>query len=542
MFERSTLSNKKPLINFAYIFWATLLLTMIARYTYLGLNYYPVLDDNNMYGFIFNSYTSKEAFIRLATSRPIAYFFDCFIISRLWRDMWIVLIMITILHWLCCIILFKIFGMLNINIGYFSIIYFALAPFSTEATYWISASSRLVIGLFFSLSSIYILVACVTCKRITSKQKLFIYYSLFWLLNLLSMGFYEQITVISFIIPVIIFVFYYKKLKHKWVIALSFFNISIFVFYYKYFNNVGQIASRGQLISGGFLSHTKNVIKAIRNLAFNEQWLMIKNGIARGLELVVSNGYWLIILIITVVILSICSSISLKSTNNNKNIAKKLILSFILFFLPFAPFFVLDKIYIANRNVFLSLFSIGILVETLLCVAFKWDKMKIGVSIINGVMCALFLLTNVSEINDYRNVSMIDQEIVTNLAHAYSQADENGKDGTLLFNAKDIYTDVTQKHFSNCTAADWALTGAVQSLANDIPFGVVHPIKKEVPINIPIIPEINYSYYGINENLEIFHLDGAWSGEDLILKKDDGSVFGVIISDGEGNQALNIFE
>lgn len=354
------------------------------------------------------------------------------------------------------------------------------------------------------------------------------------------MGFYEQITVVSFIIPILILAVFCKKLKYKWVIVLPLLNTSIFALYYLHFSDVGQIASRGQLISGHYLYHTENVFKNIRHLVFSEQWLMIRNGAARGLEIVSRSGLWLMMMSVAVVILSVCCSKNQKIIHDpNKALVIKLVLSVFLFILPFAPFFVIENTYIANRNVFLSLFAIGLLAETLLGAAFKWDRMKIGIAVISGVMCAAFLLANISEINDYKNVSMIDREIAANVANAYAQDDENGEDGALLFNAEDLYTEVTQRHFSNCIAADWALTGAVQSLTDAIHIGVVQPVKKGA-VGIPITPEKNYSYYGMNDNLEVFRLNGTWRDGDLILMKEDGSLFGTVIRDDKGNQVLEL--
>lgn len=541
MIVHSVVSDKKILNRSRLAFWTALLLLMILKYTYLGLEYFPVLDDHNTYGFLYNTYTPQEAFIRLATSRPIAYFFDCFIISRLWQNMWIVLIGTTTLHWLCCILIFKIFEKLNLGIGYLSIIIFALAPFSTEATYWIAASSRLVIGLFFCLASIYLLVHCVTNEKTFSSKKLAILYVLFWLVNLLSMGFYEQITIFAFAIPVVIFVLCFKELKHKWGIILPFLNLSIFGFYYIYFRDVGQIASRGKLVSGDLLSHTENVMKTIRKLVLQEQWLMIKNGVIRGLELAVSNVFGFIVSLAAIVLLSVYCCKNLRSLNDNqKSVVAKLLLSIFLFILPFGPFFILDNTYMANRNVFLSLFAMGLLIETLVCLFFKWDKRKIGPSMITGALCIAFLLTNFSEINDYRNISRIDQQIITNLAQAYTPTDDIG-DGTLLFNAKDIYTDVTQRHFSNCTAVDWSLTGAVQSLACDVQLGILRPVKAGA-MHLSITPESRYLYYGISDNLEIFTLNGVWRDDELVLMKDDGSIFGVVASDDKGKQTFEIWE
>ena len=529
-----------------YVFWFTLLCAMIIKYTYYGIKYFPILDDNNIYGFLYNYYSSHDAFVKLATSRPIAYFFDCFIISRLWKQMWIVLVGIILLHWVCCILIYKLFKAINLRIGYFVVLFFALAPFGTEATYWISASSRLVIGLFFALLSMYIMTSCICNDGIKNNRKqTILYLLLFWILNLMSMGFYEQITFFTFLCPLFILIVLIKKIKHKIILIIPFINIFLFAAFYKYFSDVGQIASRGQFLDENYISHTKDVLRSIRHLVVNEQISMYQQGIVRGFNLIIKDGNWPILVLFAVIaiVLSIHCSFRLKVINENytKSI-KKIIIAVFLFIIPFAPFFVLKLIYITNRNAFVSLFAIGLVAEVLLYIILKWDKRRIVIGLISGVMVFLFLLTNTSELQDYRNVSEADQEIVNNLTEAYIQRSDNGKDGTLLFNTKDIYVDVTLKHFSNCTAADWALTGAVQALRSDAHLGVIQPIKKNEKIILPIVPIKKYAFYGIGDSKEVFHLNGTWNGDELLLYKDDGSLFGIVIKDNNGSQIFKVIK
>ena len=127
---------KKP-----YAYWAPVLLSMLLKYLYYGFRYFPVVDDNNMYG-IYSLMTPLNVLRRykMYTARPFAALLDTYVISRLWDNPAIILVLMIILHFASAFLLYKVFEKNGMKVGLLLVLFFVLNPFGTDAAYWIAAS------------------------------------------------------------------------------------------------------------------------------------------------------------------------------------------------------------------------------------------------------------------------------------------------------------------------------------------------------------------------------------------------------------------
>lgn len=514
------------------LFWCTLICTMILKYGYYGFTYFPVVDDHNMYG-IFSMLSPAQVLshYRMYTTRPLAALLDTYIISRLWGNLWMILLLFTVLHFFCCYFIYLILMKNNIKTGTILAITFALLPLGVNASYWIAASSRIVAGLFFALLSFFLYMQYIE-KSNRQERKAPIYLIGFAVTNLISLGFYEQVIAFSFIGGMLLIVVNFKRLKSKWVSLIPVVNIAIIGFYYFWFRDTGNMANRGQLLSGSYIQHTIEVFDKIRELTINVPASMIKHGTINGAQLLLSDRA--VVFSLLAVIVSILFGIFFaheKLTTIWKGLIIKVVVGFALVILPFAPFFVLQTTWIVHRNAFISIIGVGLIAEGGAGILFsKWD-LKVFRGIVAGMVVFVFLLCNVAEVNDYRNVAEMDSKITANMAVALEEAagQEWINRDIVVFNTKKLYVSTTSRHLSNCTGVNWALAGAMCSILRlNAPLSV-ETVATGMTMAISRERLEECVFVGMDSEGRSFPLIGEWrSIPELELRRTDGAVFGEV--------------
>ncbi|MFZ5989950.1 MAG: hypothetical protein ACOYWZ_22865 [Bacillota bacterium] len=488
-------------------FLAVVFAISVLKYSYYGYSYYPLLDDNNMYGVfrlskdIFNGVLLKY---KMYTTRPFAVLLDAYLWPKFWNNLGLVLFIMTVLHFVTCILIYKTFKLTKLGAGIPMVVIFLLLPFGSDATYWLAASSRLVAGAFFMSLSFYILMIYIK-KQEHKNTGNFWLIGLYSLIHLVSLGFYEQIIALSFFCTIAVFTLYFKVLRHKWITILPVFNFAVMAFWYKALGNSGNMAARGQLVKGDFVIHTKNVIKAVRDVWKNDLVDLYKTSIPNGFKIILSNNsYAFLILIIVLGILIYYIALKENLKTDIKTNIIKFIIGLSIFVIPFLPFFLINLIWICNRNLFISFIGLGIMIESVLNAVSKNNILKNMRALLLGLIVFLFMTANVYELTYYRRTGLIDMEITSKISKI-PEIDE-GKN-LIVLNTRSHYIKSTAKRAGNCTGSNWALLGALQAQQNKY-IRVRHafplPDKAETPIERSILE--NSVILGIDDRLNIFPL------------------------------------
>lgn len=169
--------------------WAlagTLFLLLAARCCAFGFRYWPQLDDYIQY----HNYPTSDSFwqlhqsVGLLASRPLAGLVDYFVWGRDFDRLILGVLVICALY-AAGVVLVK--GLLerHFRLGPVFPVVMALLPLGMEGTYWVSASSRVVVGLFFAA-----LAAWVFTRWLDTGKRGWL--CLYLPLQLLPFGFYEQ--------------------------------------------------------------------------------------------------------------------------------------------------------------------------------------------------------------------------------------------------------------------------------------------------------------------------------------------------------------
>lgn len=170
----------------------------ILKFYAAGMKYFPLQDDFIQYwGYPRRSISYLFSTVGFFNTRPFAGLLDIFFWSKFWNFFEISLLIISLLHFSSALIFAKALEKTGIKCGNIFIAVYLLTPAGFEAVYWLSASTRIVAGLFFASLAAY--AASSEKTGITE----------FFLLDLFAFGFYEQITAVCFVLCA--WIGFYKK-------------------------------------------------------------------------------------------------------------------------------------------------------------------------------------------------------------------------------------------------------------------------------------------------------------------------------------------
>lgn len=507
------------------IFWVLVLSLMVIRAYFFGLDYFRYLDDNNTYGIFYRRnddiWNNIIMWYKLYTFRPFAFFADAYITQWFWPIMPIVLLFYTIMHFFTVFLFYKILRISQINFTFFGISLLCFSPILLEAVYWIGASTRLVPGIFFSLLSVYVFL-----KSLAVKRPRFIYLIVFFMLNFLSTGFYEQIIIFNFTFTlIIIFLNWGRITKYKMQIVLvPFVSTGLMLLYYYIFRNSGRVSQRGTVISGDYINHFKDSFSKIGEIYGERSVELVKSGITQ----LPIEQFGIVQIIISILILIIIFSIfkrfgSLNYITDERNILFNFFIGVILLFSSFAPFFILENNYMAFRTIYPSFFGFTLILDGIFYFLYS-NIGKVGKVILGFFAATVILLSiviSITEINNYKIVEESDKAIADNFISAFERSGKSDEIQVILFNTKYVYSPVSRKGIENITSSDWAFLGKLNSDYYDYYFRKFLPVQNGHNFNVSYISE-DTAFFCINENFEIEEL----YLENSILYKMDKTPYG----------------
>ena len=507
--------------------WPALFAATALKYAYYGYTYLPMVDDNNMYGtFRLARDIFRDVILhyRMYTTRPLAALLDPYIWSRFWDNLALALIIMTALHFLSCYLIFRVFEKIGLEAGFFAAAIYLLLPFGSEATYWLSASSRIVAGFFLVAFSLYLLSVYFENEGSPRHQPLLL--TFFAVIHLLSLGFYEQVIAMSFIMTALIFLLRWKTVRSKWIIIIPLFNYMVIALWYKFFSDQGNMVARGRLVSGNCLAHTKTVIKSVYHVWRTCLKDFFTAGIPRGLEIIKSDGAHLFILAMLAICLAVfAASLFEKPQNRIRHTVLKTAVGLVLFATPYLPFLAVDLVWICNRNIFLSFIGLGLITEAFLDLLARGRIMAALRGVAIGAAFFVLLSANVYELYYYRSIGAIDRKITSEIAQIPGVNDNRNM---FLFNAEPNYMEPSGGRIGNCTGSDWALSGALhaqQTAAVKLRYACPVPPEAYTPVSKKLLE--GAILLGIDASQKVFELDVPREQAGAVyLFRTDGTFFG----------------
>lgn len=513
-------------------FWGFLFAAVFFRAFPYGLAYYPVLDDNNMYG-VFSMMRIGEVFRTYPDffhTRPFAVLFDVLFVSRLWSVPWLVQGVMAALQCLTLWLLHHCGRLLDNPLGAMGLVFLALNPFGMEATWWIAASSRLVTGSFLTILSVWLLLPLIGRREALPTKHPAFRGILFALVHLLSLGFYEQYLVLSVFLSFSVILLYARTGRQRFWLVMPLVNAMIMGAYYQANANSGNVAERGGLIQNGYWLHTVDTLKGVSRKLLDAQALMIEKTAVAGFRYTI-EPQWIWLVLVPVLSFGIVWSVVAKKESVPLDVGlgfRKLAAGLLLTVVPLIPFFLLKDNYMAHRVFYPSLLGLAFLLDVpaqflLQRRGWRW----VGATAL-GALCVVFLLGGISEVRDYRAVSESDTRIAKGFVEVYRTEQAQTAPLIYLFNTKPRYPKMAFPHVSNATAADWAFLGLIHGTKTGLSIQLTTPVADggRVPDGIDLTLDF---LVGIDESLRVVALVAAPAQEDgtvQLLEKSSGVIFG----------------
>ncbi len=473
-------------------------MAVIIRALSAGFEYLPILDDSIQYinyqkaGNLFALIEEQGLF----SSRPLAAVIDLFFVGMMNRCLLLPVLIFSAMHGAAGVLLMRLFNkMWGTGIG-FAVVY-ALLPLGVEGTYWLSASSRIVVGLFFSAVAANFLEDFIT----DGKWRRLLGFCIF---ALLSYGFYEQILVVSFTLSILQFLRCILKNRRAFAGLLSLPLAAIYFIFTSLNASDGALGSRISIAFPDspwyFDTFLPDILGQIKTAFLGGGFHTLFTGFFRGVSMCISDFGGIVYIIVT---LGIGTAIYLAMPNSMKNKLKKqhigaLIWGILLFLAPITPFLFIGNPWFSLRATVPSFIGLALIADYFMHLLLCRERIY---AVVCGVMAVVFMIAGSSEVRDYHAVGEYDNILVEKLLEVSDEM--SGRVGLLCLEEHPIdgQNFPYHEHVSSIGGSDWALYGKL-NVANSKWCGF-----SPVPLGV----EVDFFYKAWNQNTKrISGFDQLW--------------------------------
>ena len=508
-------------------------LALLLRASFGGLGYEPILDDTVQY-ILYPTSVDYGALIAregMFSSRPLAALMDLLVVGQM-GNLFFAVILMAVMHGISCVLFQRILSRFFSVGPVFAVIY-TLFPLGCEGTYWLSAATRVVSGLFFTACA-----AAVLCRFIEAGKWWRV--PLYFLLELLSFGFYEQILVLSFALSGLIFLHHFRE-KRAALAWMAFLCAGIYFGFTAYFRADSPLADRMELLYPNtpyyFNVFLPDLARQIGMSFLSAGVRTTFVGFWRGL-VSCFTGSWLYG--IAAAGLAVWYGIlhwprKRGAVVSVEGWARALVWGLLLFLAPITPFFVIARPYFSLRSTVPSFVGAAILIDLLFRALIRRRRAMAAVS---GAMVFVCLLGCASEIGDYKATAKADRV----LAEAVMERESELYGRVGILNVKEF--PVTgqnypyHEHVASVAAADWTLSAKLAAMkGTPLSFEAV-PLVVEDPFyrlwNRDVKRIGGFDQLWLWEDGELIPLTAERIGEqDYRLNYPDGTLWAEIREEGE---------
>ncbi len=461
---------------------------IFVRFCCYGPTYFPQLDDYIQ----LHNYTAYHPdvwdFIRrlgLLAARPAAGLLDIFFWGRLWPALIAGCALIAGLY-AASAVLFRRVWSKYFSVGWPFLVLYALLPLGMEGTYWLSAANRVVPSLFFV--SLAMALFQRWCER---GQKRFL--AAYFLVQLLSMSFYEQGLVLSVTGVLLAALLELRENRRRplWAL-LTFANAGVYFAFTSAFADSALYAGRASVVlpwQEGWRDWVfLPVLRQMKDAFLKGGVYTTVKGLVRGAGLIVSERHWLWL----VLVLALCAGLFLlvreerTDHSRSREVLPALIVGFLMALAPVTIFFVLANPWFSLRGTVASFCGLALMGDTVigwLLTRLKGrDTIAAGLC---GAMAFVFCVAAVSELHDYRAAWEADQAVMAAILEGTDNGASLPSEGeNLILGVESCYLEEQNfyfhEHIHGVTESRWALTGGLQCVSGRRDFPYVTPLPAAV--------------------------------------------------------------
>ncbi len=453
-----------------------LFLMLMVRNCAVGMQYWPQLDDYIQY----HNYAAQFSFgelqnvVGLLASRPLAGIADYFIWTPMFEYMILGVAMISALY------AASVIQMKGLMERYFAVgpvfpVVMALLPLGIEGTYWMSASTRIVCGLFFAcLASVSFGKWLDTGRRSSLLS--------FMVLLLLPFGFYEQSAVLAMtlVLGMAILEFrarWKRALAALWAIPA----VGLYGLFTRYFAADTIYSSRAEFVfptSNYFWNvFLPDILGQFKSVFWDGTCYTLIKGLVRGIQLVCSGELIVWILLPAILCLGygyLAVHDADTSTGHKFSHVFAVLVGAVLVIAPLTPFLILANPWFSLRGAVTSLPGIAMICDVIVMSLCRWLPLrKQGAGILAALCAFVFCISGAVEIRDYKDtwkndhivakavLSRVEEDFPTKESAEGIRAGVLGVEKTTLPDQNYFW----HEHIHGCTESSWAFEGLLKYLA-----------------------------------------------------------------------------
>ena len=523
--------------------WAAggvIFLLLAVRACAFGVQYWPQLDDYIQY----HNYATMHDFLALAklvgllASRPLAGIADYFVWSPMFDFLIVGVILVSAVYAVSVVLMKRLLAR-YFAVGPLFPVVMALLPLGVEGTYWMSASTRIVVGL---------LCACLAGLSFGWWLDRGGWYRglLFMAAMLLPFGFYEQSAVLAMTVVLGMGLLEAGKAGRRSLLAL--WSLPAAALYLKLttFLAVGGLyGSRTKLmlpVSDYYWdTFLPNILGEIGTVFTQGAFYTLAKGFVRGMRMVLSGE--LLVWFCGAAVLCLGYGWLVwrreKEQPGQRGADLALLAGILLAAAPVTPFLILDSTWFSLRGAVTSFAGVALVCDTIfLQLRAHVPHGRAAGAVVAGLTALVFCVAGASEVGDYRDTYLDDQQaarvIARDLPKDYpTKESAQGVTVGILGLEASMLEDVNfswNEHFRGCTESDWALAGLLTCCYGEVALPGITPLPTD-PIykawnrEINRVDRFDRLYYYDGERLERVYLeqtgemdyevygqDGRWLG------------------------------
>jgi len=447
---------------------------IVIRYLSCGITYCWQHDDYIQY-INYPSSADYGALLKsegLLSSRPLAAICDLYFWSKFAGVMIVGVLLLALLYagsaLLWQSVLHRRFGT-----GWIFTVFYTLLPLGFEGTYWMSAGTRLICGLFFGGLALWLLA-----RFVEDGNRLCGW--LYFPVLLLSYGYYEQTLVLSMAASLLLMLDYLAERRPKGLLALATFPAAVCYFAFTAANaGEGALSGRMELALPNNAYYFKVFLPEIggqvRDAFLGGGFGTTVKGFWRGCGLIVSEGKWLWLLVclgLAVLFYLLArredgaEDASVTGRRRGLRIVWAYVFGFLLALAPVSIFFFIANPWFSIRNTLPSFVGLAFLLDLTVRLCLR-NRVRVRAGIC-AALVVLFCIGSLSEMHDYRATYDHDVILLDRIAEKLTIEGETipaGKLGILGANATYLPDQnyYFNGHISAISSSDWELSGALIS-------------------------------------------------------------------------------
>ena len=450
-------------------------LLLMVRNCACGLEYFPQLDDYIQY----HNYSSAESFqalqqaTGLLASRPLAGLADYFLWGPMFDHMIWGVALISLLYEGTALLFWRILGRYFRLSPLFPVV-MTLLPLGVEGTYWMSASTRVVVGMFFGALAAWAFLHWLDGDGIG-------WLPLYLALQLVPFGFYEQAGILSVTLTVgtaiLELLLNRRGLKRCTVSLWGVPALGLYFLFTHMMASGGVYSSRAEIILPVsryyWTVFFPDIMGQIRDVFLKGGFLTLAKGFVRSLRLIPSGLLLCVLGVLALCVLFGWLALRQREERGKSRTGLALLSGLLLAAGPVSLFLVLGNPWFSLRGAVTSFPGIALIVDAL--VLWLWDRLSLrreGLAVLAAAVAFVFCVAGASEIVDYRYTNYYDwkaaQQVIENLK-VRGQNSSFGRVGIL--NLEPSYLPdqnfFWHEHIHGCTESEWAFAGLLTALGGE---------------------------------------------------------------------------